>query len=33
MVFAKRMPAGRVTLGPNSGNGSGDASYATFVKE
>jgi hypothetical protein len=33
VVFAKRMPAGPVALGPNSGNGSGDASYVTFVKE
>jgi hypothetical protein len=33
VVFAKRMPAGRVTLGPNSQTGSGNASYVTFVKE
>jgi hypothetical protein len=33
VVFAKRMPAGPVTLGPNSGTGQGDASYVTFVKE
>jgi hypothetical protein len=32
VVFAKRMPAGRVTLGPNSGTGQGDAGYVTFVK-
>ncbi|MFC7495689.1 MULTISPECIES: glycosyl hydrolase family 95 catalytic domain-containing protein [unclassified Nocardioides] len=33
VVFAKQVPAGRVTLGPNSGTGQGDASYVTFVKE
>jgi len=32
VVFRKQLPAGRVVLGPNSGNGSGDASYLTFVK-
>ncbi|MGY2876525.1 hypothetical protein ACVW00_003715 [Marmoricola sp. URHA0025 HA25] len=32
VVFKKELPAGRVVLGPNSGNGSGDASYVTFVR-
>lgn len=32
VVFEKDMPAGAVTLGPNSGvSGKGDASYVTFV--
>ena len=32
VVFEKRMPAGRVVLGPNSGiAGQGDSSYLTFV--
>ncbi|GIH62876.1 glycosyl hydrolase family 95 catalytic domain-containing protein [Microbispora siamensis] len=34
VVFEKRMPAGRVVLGPNSGiSGRGDSSYLTFVGE
>jgi hypothetical protein len=32
VVFAKKVPAGRVTLGPSSGTGQGDTPYVTFVK-
>jgi hypothetical protein len=31
VLFEKDMPAGRVTLGPPSGTGSGNAAYVAFV--